>query len=183
MKFALPILRTRVGTRTEVQVVVEPVVFIPTHWLGRRRVVCSGDGCRACLADEARTYVYAIVDHLAIGKFYLLEVTEASWLATRILVSRSSNSSLLMGDVLSLSRKHKRSPARVEVVDHKPVREISPELTTLRAVAALYRLPVPGVTESATRYGTRCRTQVEAKQIPLLRELGIVPGPGPAPAA
>ena len=172
MKFTLPILRVQANSRVECQIAVDPSVAVPTHWLGRQRVVCAGGACPACEGDAARLHVYAVVDELRLGKLFLLELTEASWLSARFLTGRSTNPELSCGDCISLCRKSKTSPVRVEVFDHQSVRAINPEMTALRALAALYRLPLPLVDESVEAFGKRVQRHIVMKQLPLLKELG-----------
>lgn len=152
MKFALPLLRTPAGSSQDVVIATKEVIVRGTHWLGRRKWLCSESNCPACVIDEPRRMIYVVVFAPVAGRHYLLEITEASWLAVKFLCGGRREANLMPGDVLALHRKRKTSPLRVEVVDHKPEHGSHPELTTLRALSALYRLPLPNAYAIASEY-------------------------------
>lgn len=172
MKYSLPLLRTPAGSSQDVVIATDDWFAARTHWLGRKKLLCSKENCPGCVIDGGRTAVYVVVFAPVPGRHYLLEITEMSWLAIKFLCGGRREANLQPGDVLTLHRKRKRSPLRVEVVDHKPDAGAHPQLTTLRAVSALYRLPLPDVDAPPAEYLERHAEILRFRLRSEIRELG-----------
>lgn len=172
-RFSVPFVRVGAKHQMEVTCVHSQIVSSPTHYL-KRRFLCARSNCTGCDWDPARLFEYALVRDSSSGRVRLLEMSESSALGIKFLCARTSGPRLRRGDQLSLSRNTSNSPLRIEVIGFDEGAFVDGQLTTLRAVAAVYHLPVPRIEEAAPDFFYACKQMIDGKLSVACQQLGLL---------
>lgn len=142
---ALPLLRVRPGSSTEVVVQSEDVVYVNTHWLGRRLWCCMED-CPGCQHSPIRTVGYfAAVVELPQGPRPVLIETTPNEMCRLDGFLQMAKLEFKPGLLLEASKRYKPSPVRFEPIaaSGRVVDALRPVRRALSAAAVVAGLPLP----------------------------------------
>lgn len=157
-----PMLRLQAGSKCDVQLLSGDWVRLVTHFSRRTFLCAEVDECDACNVLPGRAYWYLPVLHLEAKRQAILEL---SCHASADLVQRCRfvGFAIRAGVQVALSRRSKKAPLGIEVMDQAEGAPLAKLHEWVSALMLVYKLPglLPG--ESVEVYGARVKDRVLAR--------------------
>lgn len=150
------VLKVGAGSRTEVIITGESVVWIGQHWM-RRPQMCLSEDCPACRWNRPRTIGFMSVQ-TRDGRGSLLEISVGAYerlIGLMGLDGERGRKVDALGLVCSVSRRGRKTPLVLEPTDERVMVPYVSSDRIIRVIALLYGWPRPADGELIDAYQAR----------------------------
>lgn len=157
-----PVVRIQPGATIAVQLLGRNFVRVATHFFRSTFICLETDECDACELLPARPYWYLPCIALATGQCSLLELSShaSADLEQKL---KFAGGAVEPGVQVELSRRSKKAPVRVEILELSASTKVAPLYIWVTALMRIYKLPPITAGESLEQYGARVSPKVRER--------------------